>query len=438
MTIGLDGSTYTYDAQNRLLTASKGGTTDTFLYDGLNRQIGKQISGQSLYYRVYDGWNLLGEYKTGVNNATFAYLYGTGGIVKNVVTNYYYYQDAMGSTSHVATSAGALKEYYLYDLHGAPTFYNASGTKLSDTAIGVRHLFTGQQWYIELGLYDLRNRYYSPDIGRFLQTDPISFGGDATHLYRYCGNNPIVRFDPSGLGTGPGEAMGEDPISTGASVNPVGDLMVFGGLATVGGGIVAGSPAITAFGVTALATFYNIASTPAGQWLVQFGSDLGNGVAGGNPGQFSFEQLKTEPGALTSGLYHWEGQASDIYDSLPEDTSSADKVNAAPPQPTPGPQTPSNGPPDATPSGPPAPQSVTVYYIVIVRAAQPGFAFQFGPKGEGGFGTGVGAGTGMLGGWAGGNFANAAQAADYYNGTGDYSGGGGYAPGMGYPIVRVY
>jgi RHS repeat-associated protein len=65
----------------------------------------------------------------------------------------------------------------------------------------VRHLFTGQQWYSELGLYDLRNRYYSPDIGRFLQPDPIGFGGDSTNLYRYCGNNPLKGSDPLGLDT---------------------------------------------------------------------------------------------------------------------------------------------------------------------------------------------------------------------------------------------
>jgi RHS repeat-associated protein len=70
---------------------------------------------------------------------------------------------------------------------------------ISASNYGVRHLFTGQQWYSELGLYDLRNRFYSPDIGRFLQPDPIDFDGDATNLYRYCGNNPLNCVDPLGL-----------------------------------------------------------------------------------------------------------------------------------------------------------------------------------------------------------------------------------------------
>jgi RHS repeat-associated protein len=62
----------------------------------------------------------------------------------------------------------------------------------------VRHLFTGQQWYKDVGLYDLRNRFYSPDIGRFLQPDPIGFWG-GNNLYGYCRNNPVRRRDPLGL-----------------------------------------------------------------------------------------------------------------------------------------------------------------------------------------------------------------------------------------------
>jgi RHS repeat-associated protein len=93
---------------------------------------------------------------------------------------------------------GVLREWYRYDLQGAPMFYDANNNQLSASAFGVRHLFTGQQWYPELGLYDLRNRFYSPDLGRFLQPDPVGFSGDASNLYRYCGNNPVVFTDPSG------------------------------------------------------------------------------------------------------------------------------------------------------------------------------------------------------------------------------------------------
>jgi RHS repeat-associated protein len=196
--IGLDASSYTYDAQNRLLSAANGGTTETFTYDGLNRQVSRTIN-HAITYNVYDGWELIGEYAAGANTPSAAYVSGASGLVKSLTANRYYYQDASGSTSHLADSSGNLLEWYRYDLQGTPIVYNSNGViQTGGSNYGIRHLFTGQQWYSELGLYDLRNRYYSPDIGRFLQADPSGFNGDATNLYRYCGNNPLTRSDPSG------------------------------------------------------------------------------------------------------------------------------------------------------------------------------------------------------------------------------------------------
>jgi RHS repeat-associated protein len=204
MTTGFDGSTDIYDAQNRLVNVIKGGVTMTFAYDGLNRQVSRTIypppyspeSGTT--FSVWDGWDLIEEYRSG-NNVTAQYLYGPGGLIKDLTTNNRYFQDASGSTSHLADSIGRLLEWYRYDLQGTPVFYDANNNQVSATAYGVRHLFTGQQWHSDIGLYDLRNRFYSPDLGRFLQPDPIGFRGDRTNLYRYCRNNPITRWDPLGL-----------------------------------------------------------------------------------------------------------------------------------------------------------------------------------------------------------------------------------------------
>jgi RHS repeat-associated protein len=195
---GFDGSTYSYDAQSRLTSATKSGTSETFKYDGLNRQVSRTVNGVTTY-NVYDGWNLIGEYANSATTPSAGYIYGASGLVKNVIGGNYYYQDGSGSTSHLADSTGHLLEWYRYDLQGTPVFYNFANTQQSASAYGIRHLFTGQQWYSELGLYDLRNRFYSPDIGRFLQPDPSGFNGDPTNLYRYCGNNPLKSSDPTGL-----------------------------------------------------------------------------------------------------------------------------------------------------------------------------------------------------------------------------------------------
>jgi len=196
MTLAFDGSTYEYDAQNRLTRATNNGTTLEFKYDGLNRQVSRTANGVTTF-SVWDGWNLVQEYH-GQGLVDASYLYGATGLVKNLTTNRYYYQDGSGSTSHLAGNTGHLLEWYWYDLQGLPCILDANNNQRTASAYNVRHLFTGQQWYSELGLYDLRNRFYSPDIGRFLQPDPIGFQG-GNNLYRYCGNNPVTRWDTLGL-----------------------------------------------------------------------------------------------------------------------------------------------------------------------------------------------------------------------------------------------
>nr|WP_255722059.1 RHS repeat-associated core domain-containing protein [Ectothiorhodospira lacustris] len=63
---------------------------------------------------------------------------------------------------------------------------------------GVRFRYTGQQYLGGLNLYYYKARFYSPALGRFLQTDPIGTRDDL-NLYAYVGNNPVNFSDPTGL-----------------------------------------------------------------------------------------------------------------------------------------------------------------------------------------------------------------------------------------------
>jgi len=46
----------------------------------------------------------------------------------------------------------------------------------------------------------LANRYYSPDLGRFVSRDPIGYEGGSLGLYEYVKSKPAMATDPRGLG----------------------------------------------------------------------------------------------------------------------------------------------------------------------------------------------------------------------------------------------
>jgi len=71
-------------------------------------------------------------------------------------------------------------------------------TTASASAKDNPYMFTGRRYDEETGLYYYRARYYKPEIGRFLNPDPIGYYA-GLNLYTYCGNNPLNWIDPWGL-----------------------------------------------------------------------------------------------------------------------------------------------------------------------------------------------------------------------------------------------
>ena len=195
---------YAYDAQNRLVTATVNGVTTSFTYDARNRVV-RRVSGNSTLNLTYSGWHLIEE-----RNATGALeqVYVHGAAIDELLVKItptgpaYYHHDGLGSTIALTGGTGQLLESYRYDAFGAATVYDSSGSALPASPRGNRFLFTGREWLSQVGLYDYRNRVYSAELGRFLQTDPIRFSAGDVNLYRYVGNGVVNLVDPEGLNEG--------------------------------------------------------------------------------------------------------------------------------------------------------------------------------------------------------------------------------------------
>jgi RHS repeat-associated protein len=188
---------------SRMISASgPGSATASFGRDGRNRDVKRTIDGVTTYL-IYDGWNLVAEYDA-AGVLTTQYIHGprVDEILAKVTpaSTTFPLPDALGSTIAVTDASGAvLERVYYFDAFGTPTFRSGTGVQLPDTSTGTRFLFTGREWFARLGLYDYRNRTYSPRLGRFVQVDPIGFKAGDVNLYRYVSNEPARYTDPSGL-----------------------------------------------------------------------------------------------------------------------------------------------------------------------------------------------------------------------------------------------
>jgi RHS repeat-associated protein len=98
--------------------------------------------------------------------------------------------DHLGTVRDMVGSTGGVLNHLQYDSFG-------NLLAQSTPTIATRYGFTGREFDSSLGLYYYRARYYSPELGRFLQQDPLGFI-DGTNPTSYVNNSPVIYTDPTG------------------------------------------------------------------------------------------------------------------------------------------------------------------------------------------------------------------------------------------------
>jgi RHS repeat-associated protein len=227
-TTNYHGQTFIYNAANQVVGGSIQAT-----YDGLGRCVRRTVGGVTTLF-TYDNWNPILEWDQGGNQRA-RNIYGAKadeilGRYDAIYGPLIYKQDKRGNVTFLLDGANRVIEKYTYDAFGRPAVtswnYQTSAWKApSDrSSFGNRFMFTGREWLAEINAYDYRHRLYYPDVGRFLQTDPLglqtegvklsagqkalfspgfqapeAFTSSELNLYRYCGDDPVDGSDPLGL-----------------------------------------------------------------------------------------------------------------------------------------------------------------------------------------------------------------------------------------------
>ncbi len=192
-----DGTTqYTFDYQNRLVEivypAPKGLPTTDITYDPYGNRTSKTDSTGQVQYFYDDGRDVIAEYD---GSGTWLTRYIHGPWMDELIAHeataemLYYFTDALGSVTGISDDDGYTLATYDYKVFGEIDSQSGS----VDSPYG----FTGRRLDPDSGLMYYRARYYDPETGRFVSSDPIGYEG-GINLYTYVDNNPVNLTDPSG------------------------------------------------------------------------------------------------------------------------------------------------------------------------------------------------------------------------------------------------
>jgi RHS repeat-associated protein len=177
----------------------------------------------------FNNWNVLEERLNGASTAdvqcVWSPVYVNALILRDRSTLHngtlderlYVQQDGNHNITALVNTSGTVVERYVYDSYGGVTYLNGSWSSISSSAYAVNYLYQSERLDTATGLYHMDYREYSPTLGRWINIDPIRFKAGDSNLYRFVGNQPQNRTDPSGeawswvltgLGTGIGAFSG--------------------------------------------------------------------------------------------------------------------------------------------------------------------------------------------------------------------------------------
>ena len=198
---------YTWDAENRLSAVYSNSTCIVSnSYDHQSRRVLK-TTATATHAFVYDGWNLVLEtiatasgvttnrYVWGKDlSGTFQGAGGVGGLLAVSMNGscFFPFYDNNGNIIAYESESGELVAEYVYDAFGRTIAH------FGPMANAFPHRFSTKYYDSETGLSYYGYRFYSSELMRWLNRDPIEENG-GRNLFSFVNNDPMSSFDQLGL-----------------------------------------------------------------------------------------------------------------------------------------------------------------------------------------------------------------------------------------------
>ena len=200
-----DGMSFTWQNGRQLASLQNGAESITYKYNESGIRTKKTVNGIDTLYYLDDSGNILCE--TTGNNSIYYYLGPSGNVeaINYNGTKYSFNKNLQGDVIEIIDLDGNTVAKYRYDAWGkVVAVLNASDSRILDS----NHIgninpirYRGYYYDIETGFYLTGTRYYDPVVGRFINADGYVSTGQGlagNNMFSYCGNNPVMRADPSG------------------------------------------------------------------------------------------------------------------------------------------------------------------------------------------------------------------------------------------------
>jgi len=192
------GETYAYNHLNRLTNFTKVSLIADYKYDLHAKRIYKSINGVGTWY-LWDSGKLLAEYNnSGQREKRYAYLPNrhTPTQIQDNNAIYTSFNDHLDTPRLLVDASNAVTWKAEYESFGATSVNNNPDGDSNIIEFNMR--YPGQYYDQETNLYYNYFRYYDPETGRYITSDPIGLNG-GINIYTYVRNNPLLFIDPFGL-----------------------------------------------------------------------------------------------------------------------------------------------------------------------------------------------------------------------------------------------